>query len=111
MVADIQTDGLRIGGTGYNLVSVDIIEPAREYAIISDFDKSDIKVWKKNETPKITLLLQNLEPGEITIPIVVKLSKDTYEDFSTYSQKVTIAGGGKKVLMWNSRDWSPDFTV
>lgn len=109
MVADIQTDGLRIGGTGYNLVSVDIIEPAREYAIISDFDKSDIKVWKKNETPKITLLLQNLEPGEITIPVVVKLSKDTYEDFSTYSQKVTIAGGGKKSVDVELKGLEPGF--
>lgn len=96
MVNDIQKDGLRVSGVGYNLVSVDVIDPAKEYTIISDFEKNDIKAWEKDESPKITLSLQNVEAKEVTIPVVVKLSKDTYEDFKTYSQDVTLKSGEKK---------------
>ncbi|MGM9778587.1 MAG: acetylxylan esterase, partial [Prevotella sp.] len=109
MVTDIQTDGLRVSGIGYNLISVDIIDPDKEYTVVADFDKNDIKAWEPEETPNLTFTLQSIEANEITVPIVVTLSTDTYEDFKTYTENVTLASGEKKTVDVNLTDLEPGF--
>lgn len=109
MVTDIKNDGLRVSGIGYNLTSVDIIDPAKEYTVVADFDRNDIKAWEPEETPNLTFTLQSIEANEITVPIVVTLSKDTYEDFRTYTEKVTLASGEKKTVDVNLTNLEPGF--
>lgn len=109
MVTDIKNDGLRVSGIGYNLTSVDIIDPAKEYTVVADFDRNDIKAWEPEETPNLTFTLQSIEANEITVPIVVTLSKDTYEDFRTYTENVTLASGEKKTVDVNLTDLEPGF--
>lgn len=109
MVTDIQADGLRVSGIGYNLTSVDIIDPAKEYTVETVFDKNDIKAWEPDETPNLTLTLQSIEASEITVPIVVTLSKDTYEDYKTYTENVTLASGETKTVDVDFTDLQPGF--
>lgn len=109
MAGDIKADGLRISGVGYNLKSVDIIDPAKEYTVVTDFEKDDIKAWEPGETPNLTLTLQSIEPNEITVPVVVSLSKDTFEDYMTYTETVTIPAGEKKTIDIRLADLEPGF--
>ena len=61
MLTELQANGCIVNGVGYTLTSVDIIDPTQIPSIECNVEKTNIKCWEKNETPVITLHLQNLE--------------------------------------------------
>ena len=93
-LALLQVDGLRVSGIGYNLVSVDIIDPTKEYSIIADINKADIRAWEKGDgQPHITLDLTSLQDKSIEVPVEVSLMTDMWEDYSSKTETVTLEPG------------------
>lgn len=109
MLQELQANGCIVNGVGYTLTSVDIIDPAQIPSIECNVEKTNIKCWEKNETPVITLHLQNLESKEQTVTATVKLRTDAYVDFKTYSASATIASGETADAVVNITDLTPGF--
>ena len=100
-VAAIQTSGLRISGNNYTLTSVDLIDPAKEYLIISQIDNDDIRAWEPTDgTPNLTMTMTNVENEELTVPYTITLYPDivdattgTRSVYKTYTKQVTLPAG------------------
>ena len=100
-VAALKEKGLRVSGNRYTATRVDIIDPAKEYLIISQIDDADIKAWEKDETPNLTMTMTNVETEEVTVPYTVTLYRDMVDDetgthsvYYTNTTDVTIPAGG-----------------
>lgn len=96
----LKENGLRISGNRYTLTGVDLIDPAKEYLIISQINDSDIKAWEPGETPKLTMTMTNVENEELTVPYTIILYRDmvdeethTHSIYRTYTTDVTIGAG------------------
>lgn len=92
--------GLRISGNSYTLTSVDIIDPAKEYTLISQYDEADIKAWEKGETPKLGMTITNIETIPVTTAYKVTILRDMVDDdtqthsiYQTYQKDVTLEAG------------------
>lgn len=96
MLADLKGDGLRVSGVGYTLTSVDLVDPDKEYNVVAEADRNDIKAWEPGETPKITVTLTNRESAGVTVTVDVQLMTDMYTDYRSYSQEVSIGAGETK---------------
>lgn len=100
----IKKEGLRISGTGFTLLSIDLIDPAKEYNVIAQYDDEDIKAWEADEaTPKLGMTMTNIESVEVMVPYKVTLTKDmvdadtqTHTVYKTYMKNVTLAAGETK---------------
>lgn len=100
MVNRLKETGLIVSGVGYTLTSVDIIDPLKEYIIVSQIDKADIKAWEKGEIPKLSVTLTNTETVPLTVPYTVYVYHDmidettlTYPLFQKYSLDVELTAG------------------
>lgn len=100
-ITALKESGLRIGGNRYTATRVDIIDPAKEYLIISQIDDADIKAWEKDETPNLTMTMTNVETEDVTVPYTVTLYRDMVDDetgthsvYYTDTTDVTIPAGG-----------------
>ena len=103
MLTAINKSGLRISGNAYTLTSVDIIDPAKEYTIISQYDEADIKAWEPGETPKLGMTITNIETIPVTTTYRVTILRDMVDDdtqtrsiYQTYQQEVTLGAGETK---------------
>lgn len=99
-VTALKESGLRISGNRYTATRVDIIDPDKEYLIVSQIEDADIKAWEKDETPNLTMTMTNVEAEEVTVPYTVTLYRDMVDDetgthsvYQTYTTNVTIAAG------------------
>ena len=80
MLKELKKNGMNVSGDGYTLISVELIDPMKEYAITATFNKDDIKAWEKNEgTPKITITLSNFEENQVTTSVSASLITDMYK--------------------------------
>lgn len=102
-VSALKEEGLRVSGNRYTATRVDIIDPAKEYLIISQIDDNDIRAWEKDETPKLTMTMTNVETGEVTVPYTITIYRDMVDEetgtrsvFRTYTADVTLATGETK---------------
>ena len=102
-VSALKEEGLRVSGNRYTATRVDIIDPAKEYLIISQIDDNDIRAWEKDETPKLTMTMTNVETGEVTVPYTITIYRDMVDEeagkhsvFRTYTADVTLAAGETK---------------
>ena len=100
-VAALKEKGLRVSGNRYTATRVDIIDPGKEYLIISQIDDADIKAWEKDETPNLTMTMTNVETEAATVPYTVTLYRDMVDDetgthsvYYTNTTDVTIPAGG-----------------
>lgn len=100
MLTAINKSGLRISGNAYTLTNVDIIDPAKEYTIISQYDEADIKAWEPGETPKLGMTITNIETIPVTTTYKVTILRDMVDDdtqthsvYQTYQQEVTLEAG------------------
>lgn len=80
MLTAINKSGLRISGNAYTLTNVDIIDPAKEYTIISQYDEADIKAWEPGETPKLGMTITNIETIPVTTTYKVTILRDMVDD-------------------------------
>ena len=92
--------GLRISGNSYTLRSVDIIDPTKEYTLISQYDEADIKAWEKGETPKLGMTITNIESIPVTTTYKITILQDMVDDdtqtrsiYQTYQKDVTLEAG------------------
>ena len=99
-VTALKASGLRISGNKYTATRVDIIDPAKEYLIISQIEDADIKAWEKDETPNLTMTMTNVETEDVTVPYTITIYRDmvdektnTHSIYKTYSKEVTLAAG------------------
>lgn len=99
-VDSLKAYGLRISGNRYTATRVDIIDPDKEYLIVSQIEDADIKAWEKNETPNLTMTMTNVEAESVTVPYTITLYRDMVDDatgthsvYQTYTTNVTIAAG------------------
>ena len=99
-VTALKESGLRISGNRYTATRVDIIDPDKEYLIVSQIEDADIKAWEKNETPNLTMTMTNVEAESVTVPYTITLYRDMVDDatgthsvYQTYTTNVTIAAG------------------
>lgn len=97
----LKESGLRVSGNRYTATRVDIIDPAKEYLIISQIDDNDIKAWEKNETPNLTMTMTNVEAEDVTVPYTITIYRDmvdeetgTHSVYRTYTTDVTLPAGG-----------------
>lgn len=97
----LKESGLRISGNRYTATRVDIIDPAKEYLIISQIDDNDIKAWEKDETPNLTMTMTNVEAEEVTVPYTITIYRDMVDEetgkhsvYRTYTTDVTLPAGG-----------------
>ncbi len=100
-VSALKESGLRVSGNKYTATRVDIIDPNKEYLVISQIDDADIKAWEKDETPNLTMTMTNVETEEVTVPYTVTLYRDmvdeetgTHSVYYTNTTDVTIPAGG-----------------
>lgn len=100
-VTALKEKGLRVSGNRYTATRVDIIDPAKEYLVISQIDDADIKAWEKDETPNLTMTMTNVETEAVTVPYTVTLYRDMVDDETgthsvhyTNTTDVTIPAGG-----------------
>ena len=98
MLAELQKGGCIVSGIGFNLTSVDLIDPAQIPTMKCTLAADAVKCWEAGEQPQITVNLQSLESKEMTTVVTVKLRTDAYEDGDTYTKEVTVPGGGEKTV-------------
>ena len=99
----IEKEGLRVSGIGYTLLSIDLIDPTKEYNVIAQYDDADIKAWEADESPKLGMTITNIESIGVTIPYKVTIMRDMVDDetqtntsYQTYTTDVTLAAGETK---------------
>lgn len=85
--------GVRQGWCAHTLTSVDIIDPAKEYTIISQYDEADIKAWEPGETPKLGMTITNATQADNSIYFSISGMK------TTKPQKGIYIHNGKKVVL------------
>ena len=102
-LAELQSKGLRVSGVGYTATSVDLVDPAKEYSVVAQFENSDIRVWNAGETPKLSMNITNYESIELTVPYKVQLFSDmvdtatgTHTLLKEYTTDVTLGAGETK---------------
>ena len=110
MLLELQSNGVIITGIGYTLISVEIIDPLKEYAITASFDIDDIKCWEKSDgIPKITVIIVNNEEIEVDTSINATLITDMFTDYNNYSEKVKLSPGETKKIDLQFKDLKPGF--
>ena len=99
-VEAIQASGLRVSGNNYTLTRVDLIDPAKEYLIISQIDDNDIRAWEDGETPNLTMTMTNVETEDLAVPYTITLYRDMVDEgtgtrsvYKTYGKEVTLPAG------------------
>lgn len=100
-VEAIQSSGLRVSGNNYTLTRVDLIDPAKEYLIISQIDDDDIRAWEPADgTPNLTMTMTNVESEALTVPYTITLYRDMVDEdtgtrsvYKTYGKEVTLPAG------------------
>lgn len=98
MLAELQKGGCIVSGIGFNLTSVDLIDPAQIPAMTCTLAADAVKCWEADEQPQITVNLQSLESKEMTTNVTVKLRTDAYEDVDSYTKEVTVTAGGEQTV-------------
>ena len=98
MLAELQSSGCIVSGIGFNLTSVDLIDPAQIPSIVCDVANSDVKCWEAGESPQIKVNLQSLESKEMKTVVSLKLRTDAYQDYYTKTEEVTVPAGGTMVV-------------
>lgn len=94
MITGLQADGLRVSGNNYYLTSVDLIDPTKEYTLVSSYDTDDIKAWESDETPNLTVSLTNCEAVDAKAKLELIVYTDMFEYYNTFtSDEITIASG------------------
>lgn len=98
MLAELQKGGCIVSGIGFNLTSVDLIDPAQIPTMTCTLAADAVKCWEADEQPQITVNLQSLESKEMTTNVTVKLRTDAYEDVDSYTKEVTVTAGGEQTV-------------
>ena len=98
MLAELQKGGCIVSGIGFNLTSVDLIDPAQIPSMSCTLAADAVKCWEEGENPQITVNLQSLEGKDMTTSVTVKLRTDAYEDVDTYTKEVTVPAGGTQAV-------------
>ena len=94
MLVELQENGVIITGVGYTLKSVELIDPMKEYQIVSTFNRDDIIAWeKKDGIPKLTVKMTNFEEKDINTTISANLMTDMLVDYNNYSTNIQISAG------------------
>ncbi|MGN0234826.1 MAG: acetylxylan esterase [Paludibacteraceae bacterium] len=109
MIGSLQAKGLVVSGVGYTATRIDLIDPLRKYMLTAAFDTEDIRAWEADETPNMTFTLRNYESEQITTSVEVVLRTDTFTDFNTYTQPVTLEAGETKQVTVEMTDLDPGF--
>ena len=98
ILAKLQENGAVISGIGFTLTSVDIINPAKMYNIVLEYDRDDIRAWEPGEPPVLHVSLTNLEAQDVTTTVRLSLMTDAYVYFKDYSKEVTLKPGEKQTV-------------
>ena len=99
MLVELQENGVIVTGVGYTLKSVELIDPMKEYQIVSTFNRDDIIAWeKKDGTPKLTVKMTNFEEKDINTTVSANLMTDMFVDYNNYSINVQINAGQTKEI-------------
>lgn len=98
MLAELQKGGCIVSGIGFNLTSVDLIDPAQIPSMTCTLAADAVKCWEAGEQPQISVTLQSLESKEMTTSVTVRLRTDAYEDVDSYTKEVTVPGGGEQTV-------------
>ncbi len=98
ILAKLQESGAVISGIGFTLTSVDIINPAKMYNIVLEYDRDDIRAWEPGETPVLHVSLTSLEAQDVTTTVRLSLMTDAYVYFKDYSKEVTLKPGEKQTV-------------
>ena len=98
MLAELQKGGCIVSGIGFNLTSVDLIDPAQIPSMTCTLAADAVKCWEAGEQPQISVTLQSLESKEMTTNVTVRLRTDAYEDVDTYTKEITVPGGGEQTV-------------
>ena len=110
MLSDIKEKEIKITGCGYTLTSVELIDPMKEYAITTYFNRDDIKAWEIDDgTPKLSVILTSYEDIDINTVINAYIITDMYEYFNDYSMEVKLSAGETKKINLEFPDLAPGF--
>ena len=110
MLDSLQERGLVVSGIGYTLISVQLIDPMKEYVVSTTFDTDDIRAWETTDgTPNLSITFQNYEEDSVKTSIDVSLMTDMFVDFNTYTQAVELAAGETKTVDIEFPDLTPGF--
>ena len=110
MLVELQENGVIITGVGYTLKSVELIDPMKEYQIVSSFNRDDIIAWeKKDGIPKLTVKMTNFEEKDINTTISANLMTDMLVDYKNYSTNIQISAGQTKEINLQFPDLIPGF--
>ena len=110
MLVELQENGVIVTGVGYTLKSVELIDPMKEYQIVSTFNRDDIIAWeKKDGIPKLTIKMTNFEEKDINTTVSANLMTDMFVDYNNYSINVQINAGQTKEINLQFPDLIPGF--
>lgn len=98
MLAQLQSGGCIVTGTGYTLTNVMLIDPSQIPLMTCTVNASDIKAWEDDTQPQVGVTLQNRESYEVTTAVVLSLRTDKYEDLGNDTLLVTLAPGATQTV-------------
>ena len=110
MLDELRTNGMIVTGQEYTLKSVELINPIKEYLIVSTFNNDDIIAWEKTDgTPKLSVKLTNFEDQEVTTTVRASLITDMFVFYNNYSMDVTLGKNETKTVDLKFPDLVPGF--
>lgn len=98
ILAKLQDSGAVVSGIGFTLTSVEIIDPAKMYNIVLEYERDDIRAWEPGETPVLHVSLTSLEVQGITTTVRLSLMTDAYVYYKDYTKEVTLKPGEKQTV-------------
>lgn len=110
MLAELKRNGMIVGGIGYTLTSVDIIDPATIVPLTLHVPVTgDDWVWSKDETPSVQVDITNPTDDETVANATIVVRTDKMEPVLEDSKSVAVAANGSQTVTFDLALDAPGF--
>ena len=92
LLAEMQSGGIIINGTGYKLTHVDVIDPASLNTLTASVPVTDGWLYQ-GVNPSITVNVSNPYDQDVEAKVNLTIRTDKYESYKTVSQTETVKAG------------------
>ncbi len=93
MLSELQAGGMIVGGSGFTLTMVEIIDPASLSSLSVTVPVVNNWTWTSPETPQILYQIENTGTTDATVVAELRIATDKLESVETLNKTVTIAAG------------------
>lgn len=97
-------DGLIVAGIGFTLAEMGTFDYSKPPLLVCEVDKSCIKAWEKNESPKVTVTARNYQGKNVETDIDLKLKTDKGDDWRSDTKHISLADGEQTTVTFDLMD-------